>query len=40
MVTETALRLPIIGDFVRHIRACNTPEIVKDFLRVVLAAVA
>lgn len=40
MVTITALKLPVIGQFVEHIREGNGPEIVKDSLRVVVAAVA
>lgn len=40
MVTATMLKLPVIGDFVKHIREANTPAIVKDSLRVTVAAVA
>jgi hypothetical protein len=40
MVTVTALKIPVIGQFVEHIREVNSPEIVKDSLRVVVAAVA
>lgn len=40
MVTNASLKIPVVGDFVKHVREGNSYEIAKDALRVSAAAVA